>query len=60
MAALASCFIPGDKSNEQIHLRGELSGPLNQLQESARRIAEVGFFIIVIFVKIHFGYRKVN
>ncbi|MQL74862.1 hypothetical protein Taro_007241, partial [Colocasia esculenta] len=41
VAALASCFIPGDKSNEQIHLRNELAKPLQQLQESARRIAEI-------------------
>jgi len=41
VAALASCFIPGDKSNEQIHLRNELAKPLQQLQDSARRIAEV-------------------
>lgn len=42
VAALASCFIPGDKSNEQIQLRTELARPLQQLQDSARRIAEVG------------------
>ncbi|KAI3803198.1 hypothetical protein L1987_31347 [Smallanthus sonchifolius] len=41
IAALASCFIPGDKSNEQIHLRSELAKPLQQLQDSARRIAEI-------------------
>ncbi|KAH7674653.1 RNA helicase protein [Dioscorea alata] len=41
VAALASCFIPGDKSNEQIHLRIELAKPLQQLQDSARRIAEI-------------------
>lgn len=41
IAALASCFIPGDRSNEQIHLRTELAKPLQQLQESARRIAEI-------------------
>lgn len=41
VAALASCFIPCDKSNEQIRLRGELSKPLQQLQDAARRIAEV-------------------
>lgn len=44
VAALASCFIPGDKSNEQIHLRAELAKPLQQLQDSARRIAEVSHF----------------
>ncbi|KAG6428501.1 hypothetical protein SASPL_112753 [Salvia splendens] len=41
VAALASCFIPGDKSSEQIHLRAELAKPLQQLQDSARRIAEI-------------------
>ncbi|GAB4854072.1 Helix-loop-helix protein 2 [Ancistrocladus abbreviatus] len=41
IAALASCFIPGDRSNEQIHLRMELAKPLRQLQDSARRIAEI-------------------
>ncbi|KVH87955.1 hypothetical protein Ccrd_024697 [Cynara cardunculus var. scolymus] len=41
IAALASCFIPGDKSSEQIHLRSELAKPLQQLQDSARRIAEI-------------------
>lgn len=41
VAALASCFIPGDKSNEQVHLRNELAKPLQQLQDSARRIAEI-------------------
>ncbi|TMX00055.1 hypothetical protein EJD97_001473 [Solanum chilense] len=40
-AALASCFIPGDKTNEQIHLRAELTKPLQQLQDTARRIAEI-------------------
>ncbi|KAF6143537.1 hypothetical protein GIB67_029706 [Kingdonia uniflora] len=41
VAALASCFIPGEKSNEQIHFRTELGKPLQQLQRSARRIAEI-------------------
>ncbi|KAK4432727.1 DExH-box ATP-dependent RNA helicase DExH10 [Sesamum alatum] len=41
VAALASCFIPGDRSTEQIHLRAELAKPLQQLQESAKRIAEI-------------------
>ncbi|ERN12540.1 DExH-box ATP-dependent RNA helicase DExH10 isoform X2 [Amborella trichopoda] len=41
VVALASCFIPGDKSSEQIHLRTELAKPLQQLQDSARRIAEI-------------------
>ncbi|KAL9431481.1 hypothetical protein AB3S75_026631 [Citrus x aurantiifolia] len=41
VAALASCFIPVDKSSEQINLRMELAKPLQQLQESARKIAEI-------------------
>ncbi|CAA0818719.1 Protein HUA ENHANCER 2 [Striga hermonthica] len=41
VASLASCFIPGDKSSEQIHLRAELAKPLQQLQDSARQIAEI-------------------
>ncbi|GMH10728.1 hypothetical protein Nepgr_012569 [Nepenthes gracilis] len=41
IASLGSCFIPGDRSNEQIHLRMELAKPLQQLQDSARRIAEI-------------------
>ncbi|KAF9619904.1 hypothetical protein IFM89_009686 [Coptis chinensis] len=45
VAALASCFIPGDRSNEQIHLRTELAKPLQELQDSARRIAEVCGFV---------------
>ncbi|KAG8633686.1 DExH-box ATP-dependent RNA helicase DExH10 [Manihot esculenta] len=43
VAALASCFIPVDKSSEQIHLRSELAKPLQQLQESARKIAEIQY-----------------
>lgn len=41
IAALASCFIPVDRSNEKAELRNELNRPLQQLQDSARRIAEV-------------------
>lgn len=41
VAALASCFIPIEKSSEQIQLRSELARPLQQLQDSARRIAEI-------------------
>ena len=36
VATLASCLVPGDKSTEQIHLRTELSKPLQRLQDSAR------------------------
>ncbi|MCE3050349.1 Helix-loop-helix protein 2 [Datura stramonium] len=41
VAALASCFIPGDRSAEKIQARDELAKPLQQLQDSARRIAEI-------------------
>ncbi|GKV00378.1 hypothetical protein SLEP1_g13072 [Rubroshorea leprosula] len=41
VAALASCFIPVDKSSEQTQLRTELAKPLQQLQETARKIAEI-------------------
>ncbi|KAH9608162.1 hypothetical protein KSS87_012144 [Heliosperma pusillum] len=43
VAALASCFVPCDKSNEQIQLRAELAKPLQQLQDSARKIAEIQY-----------------
>ena len=39
--ALASCFIPYDKSSEQIHLTNDLVKPLRQLQDSAWWIAQV-------------------
>ncbi|KAH9305965.1 hypothetical protein KI387_010369 [Taxus chinensis] len=41
VAALASCFVPCDKSQEQVHLTNELVKPLQQLRDSARWIAEV-------------------
>lgn len=41
VTALVSCFIQCDKSNEQIQLRKELAKPLQQLQDSARRIAQI-------------------
>jgi len=44
VASLASCFVPCDKSSEQIRLRNELSRPMMQLQEAARKIAEVYFY----------------
>lgn len=49
IAALTSCFIPSDKSNEQIQLRTELAKPLQQLKESARRIAEVIMILSLLF-----------
>ncbi|CAD7701245.1 unnamed protein product [Ostreobium quekettii] len=41
LAALLSCLIPTEKSEEEIKLKTELSGPLHKLQETARMIAEV-------------------
>ena len=52
VAALASCFNPVDKSSEQIQLRTELAKPLQQLQESARKIAEVAMSPCLHFVHI--------
>jgi hypothetical protein len=34
VASLASCFVPCEKSSEQIRLRSELSRPMTQLQEA--------------------------
>lgn len=50
IAALTSCFIPTDKSNEQIHLGTELAKPLKQLKESARRIAEVLMILSLLII----------
>ena len=41
VVAIASCFLPVEKSNEQIRLQNELAWPLRQLQDTARQIAEV-------------------
>ncbi|CAM6102427.1 unnamed protein product [Calypogeia fissa] len=41
VVALSSCFLPVDKSNEQVRLKNELAWPLRQLQETARTIAEI-------------------
>ncbi|KAJ7537966.1 hypothetical protein O6H91_11G029700 [Diphasiastrum complanatum] len=41
IVALASCFLPIDKSNEQIHLKADLAWPFRHLQDTARKIAEV-------------------
>ncbi|KAH0466635.1 hypothetical protein IEQ34_003873 [Dendrobium chrysotoxum] len=41
VVALASCFIPGDKSSDQVFSRIELAKPLQQLQDSARKIAVI-------------------
>ncbi|XP_015178986.1 PREDICTED: superkiller viralicidic activity 2-like 2 [Polistes dominula] len=41
MVALISCFVCDDKSNEMPRSTEELSGPLRQMQDSARRIAKV-------------------
>jgi superfamily II RNA helicase len=50
VASLASCFVPCDKSSEQIRLRNELSRPMMQLQEAARKIAEVYTCLISILI----------
>ncbi|KAG8689558.1 ATP-dependent RNA helicase mtr4, partial [Ceratobasidium sp. 395] len=39
-AALLSCFVFGEKSEQQTKLKEELAGPLRVLQEIARRIAK--------------------
>ncbi|KAL4452733.1 hypothetical protein ABPG75_008395 [Micractinium tetrahymenae] len=41
LVALVSCLVPVERSNEQVKLSVQLGGPLSQLQEAARRIAEV-------------------
>ncbi|XP_002963518.2 DExH-box ATP-dependent RNA helicase DExH10 [Selaginella moellendorffii] len=41
IVALSSCFLPIEKSNEQIHLKAELAWPFRRLQDTARMIAEV-------------------
>ncbi|KAH7431683.1 hypothetical protein KP509_08G061100 [Ceratopteris richardii] len=41
LVALSSCFLPFEKSNEQVHLKLELAVPLRKMQETARMIAEV-------------------
>ncbi|KAE8812378.1 Superkiller viralicidic activity 2-like 2 [Hordeum vulgare] len=41
VASVVSCFVPCEKSSEQIRLRNELSKPMMQLSEAARKIAEV-------------------
>jgi ATP-dependent RNA helicase DOB1 len=41
VVALASCFLPVEKSNEQVHLKNELAWPLRKLQDTARKIAEI-------------------
>ncbi|XP_074105985.1 exosome RNA helicase Mtr4 [Cotesia typhae] len=41
MTALLSCFVCDEKSNEMPKSTNELSGPLRQMQDLARRIAKV-------------------
>ncbi|CAG9461301.1 unnamed protein product [Pedinophyceae sp. YPF-701] len=41
LAALASCLVPVEKSQEEIQLSRELAPSLKQLQDTARMIAEV-------------------
>ncbi|MCO5599930.1 hypothetical protein L7F22_054037 [Adiantum nelumboides] len=40
-AALLSCFVFNEKSDQQIRLKEDLAGPLRIMQDSARRIAKV-------------------
>ncbi|PWN53889.1 antiviral helicase, partial [Violaceomyces palustris] len=40
-AALLSCFVFGEKSEQQVRLKEELAAPLRVMQETARRIAKV-------------------
>lgn len=40
-AALLSCFVFGEKSEQQIRLKEDLAAPLRAMQETARRIARV-------------------
>ncbi|MCO5560310.1 hypothetical protein L7F22_013922 [Adiantum nelumboides] len=40
LVALSSCFLPLEKSNEQVHLKLELAIPLRKMQDTARMIAE--------------------
>uniref|UniRef100_A0A6V7KYP6 Helicase ATP-binding domain-containing protein n=1 Tax=Bracon brevicornis TaxID=1563983 RepID=A0A6V7KYP6_9HYME len=41
LAALLSCFVCDEKSSEMPKMTNELSGPLRQMQDLARRIAKV-------------------
>lgn len=43
LAALCSCFVQVEKSNEQVKLKDkpELAEPLRMLQESARMIGDI-------------------
>ena len=41
MTALISCFVCDEKSNEMPRITDELSGPLRQMQDIARKIARV-------------------
>ena len=40
-AAILSCFVCDEKSNEMPKLTQELSGPLRQMQDMAKQIAKV-------------------
>jgi len=39
--AVASCFLPVEKSNEEVRLKSELAWPLEKLKETAKQLAEV-------------------
>eukprot|EP00850_Spirogloea_muscicola_P022162 SM000280S10717 [mRNA] locus=s280:13847:18973:+ [translate_table: standard] len=41
IVAVVSCFLPVEKSNEQVKLKNELQRPLALLKETARHLAEI-------------------
>ncbi|KAG0627922.1 hypothetical protein M758_2G238400 [Ceratodon purpureus] len=41
VVAIASCFLPVEKSNEVVRLKTELAWPLEKLKETAKQIAEI-------------------
>ena len=41
VVAIASCFLPVEKSNEHVRLTNELAWPLEKLKETAKQLAEV-------------------
>ncbi|XP_024386921.1 DExH-box ATP-dependent RNA helicase DExH10 [Physcomitrium patens] len=41
VVAIASCFLPVEKSNEQVRLTNELAHPLEKLKETAKQLAEI-------------------
>ncbi len=60
VAALASCFLPVEKSNEQVHLKNELAWPLRKLQDTARKIAEVFFPLFWLVSVLNAQYAVIS